>query len=134
MPRCCCYRFELRSLRPLAAGEEVTISYGESKPNCDLLRDYGFIMPGNVWDRVLPLAPDNEGHAGDAAAAPAEQAQPLVHLNPVTLLEVSRLPPRVCYVWAWPVCGMVLCCTSSSSATQHVRNSCLCEVVAPRPL
>jgi hypothetical protein len=93
---CCrCCRFELRSLQPLAAGEEVTISYGECKPNCDLLRDYGFIMPGNVWDRVLPLAAADGGAAvsaaaAAAAAADAEPSPPAVTLNPVTLLEVRR--------------------------------------------
>jgi hypothetical protein len=44
--------FQLRSLQPLGAGEEVTISYGREKPNCDLLRDYGFTLPGNPHDRL----------------------------------------------------------------------------------
>jgi hypothetical protein len=33
--------FELRALRPLAAGEEALITYGDAKPNAELLRDYG---------------------------------------------------------------------------------------------
>jgi hypothetical protein len=37
----CCCSFELRSLRPLEAGAEVCISYGENKCNAELLRDYG---------------------------------------------------------------------------------------------
>jgi hypothetical protein len=31
-------RFELRALRPIARGEEATISYGENKCNAELLR------------------------------------------------------------------------------------------------
>jgi hypothetical protein len=36
----------LQSLRPLTAGEELTISYGAVKPNAECLRDYGFVVPG----------------------------------------------------------------------------------------
>lgn len=39
----------------IAAGEEVLISYlGEkpSKPNAALMKDYGFVMPGNINDTI----------------------------------------------------------------------------------
>ncbi len=34
-------RFQLHSIAPITAGEEVTIAYGERKPNKELMRDYG---------------------------------------------------------------------------------------------
>jgi hypothetical protein len=39
----------------IAAGEEVLISYlGEkpNKPNAALMKDYGFVMPGNINDTI----------------------------------------------------------------------------------
>ena len=48
-------RFELRSIGlPIEVGHEVTISYGVDKGNAQLLRDYGFVIPGggNPNDRV----------------------------------------------------------------------------------
>lgn len=45
-------RFELRLLTGLAAGAEATICYGESKPNAEVMRDYGFVVPGNPNDRI----------------------------------------------------------------------------------
>ncbi|GAB4817745.1 hypothetical protein N2152v2_004791 [Parachlorella kessleri] len=50
-PRTDC--FELVSLRDIAQGEEVCISYGcRSKDNTELMRDYGFIQQANPNDRV----------------------------------------------------------------------------------
>ncbi|GLC52280.1 hypothetical protein PLESTB_000604500 [Pleodorina starrii] len=48
-------RFELRLLYPLSPGEEATICYGESKPNFEVMRDYGFVVPSNPNDRVTGL-------------------------------------------------------------------------------
>jgi hypothetical protein len=50
--------FQLQSLRSMSAGEELTISYGATKPNAECLRDYGFIVPGEceVWCRLGKLA------------------------------------------------------------------------------
>ncbi|GLI69471.1 hypothetical protein VaNZ11_014089, partial [Volvox africanus] len=45
-------RFELRLLFSLVTGEEATICYGEGKPNFEVMRDYGFIVPGNPNDRI----------------------------------------------------------------------------------
>ncbi|KAG2451954.1 hypothetical protein HYH02_003728 [Chlamydomonas schloesseri] len=45
-------RFELRLLTSLAPGDEAAISYGESKPNPEVMRDYGFVVPGNPNDRI----------------------------------------------------------------------------------
>lgn len=47
--------FGLRATRALAAGEEVTISYtglGNTKPNAALMKDYGFVVPGNGADTL----------------------------------------------------------------------------------
>eukprot|EP00873_Tetraselmis_striata_P026770 jgi/Tetstr1/447034/TSEL_034491.t1 len=45
-------RFELRSLGPpLSPGAEAIISYG-NKANARLLEQYGFVIPGNTFDRV----------------------------------------------------------------------------------
>lgn len=84
------------------SGQEVLISYGASKPNAELLRDYGFTVEGNPHDRVsfTPLDEEASG-SGDGAAAAAAAAREqwlwgggekqLVlprGLNPATLLEV----------------------------------------------
>ncbi|EFJ46660.1 hypothetical protein VOLCADRAFT_92848 [Volvox carteri f. nagariensis] len=45
-------RFELRLLSPLGPGEEASICYGEDKPNFEVMRDYGFVVPGNPNDRI----------------------------------------------------------------------------------
>jgi hypothetical protein len=46
-------RFALTALRDISAGEEVCISYGcIGKNNDDLMRDYGFVLPGNENDRL----------------------------------------------------------------------------------
>ncbi|KAG1657317.1 hypothetical protein FOA52_008045 [Chlamydomonas sp. UWO 241] len=50
-------RFELRSVCELAASQEVCITYGQEKTNTELMRDYGFVVPGNPNERlVLPGA------------------------------------------------------------------------------
>ncbi|KXZ49958.1 hypothetical protein GPECTOR_18g116 [Gonium pectorale] len=66
-------RFELRLLSTLAAGEEAAISYGESKPNFEVMRDYGFVVPGNPNDRV-----------------PLPQQEQLPHLNGASLMDSVR--------------------------------------------
>lgn len=44
--------FELRSCSPIAAGQPICITYGTEKTNFELMRDYGFIVPGNPNDRL----------------------------------------------------------------------------------
>lgn len=44
--------FELRSCTPIAAGQPICITYGTDKTNAELMRDYGFIVPGNPNDRL----------------------------------------------------------------------------------
>jgi len=63
--------FQLAALRTLAPGVEACISYGcVHKSNLELMRDYGFVMPGNLQDRVAfdacatPGAPKPSLHAG----------------------------------------------------------------------
>ena len=44
--------FELKSSRAIKEGEAVCISYGQDKTNAELMRDYGFFVPGNPHDRL----------------------------------------------------------------------------------
>eukprot|EP00798_Chlamydomonas_sp_ICE-L_P017033 gene17033-23325_t len=44
--------FCLRSLKPIPAGSEAIISYGQDKCNASLQRDYGFIIPGQPNDII----------------------------------------------------------------------------------
>eukprot|EP00884_Botryococcus_braunii_P010467 jgi/Botrbrau1/19421/Bobra.0338s0048.2 len=44
--------FELHSITHIKAGSEVLISYGLGKDNDELMRDYGFSIAGNIFDRV----------------------------------------------------------------------------------
>ncbi|KAL6749713.1 hypothetical protein V8C86DRAFT_2837062 [Haematococcus lacustris] len=44
--------FELSTVRAIAAGQELLISYGQDKSNAELQRDYGFVVPGNPNDRI----------------------------------------------------------------------------------
>ena len=45
-PPCCAL------CRPVHRGGELSITYGMSKDNAILARDYGFVLPGNVQDRI----------------------------------------------------------------------------------
>lgn len=44
--------FELRSCTPIAKGQPICITYGTDKTNAELMRDYGFVVPGNPNDRL----------------------------------------------------------------------------------
>jgi hypothetical protein len=44
--------FHLRALRSVPSRSELTISYGERTHNAHLLRDYGFVVPANPYDRL----------------------------------------------------------------------------------
>ena len=56
--------FELKSSHAIKEGKAVCLSYGASKTNAELMRDYGFSVPGNPQDRldftVLDFAPVTE--------------------------------------------------------------------------
>jgi len=41
-------------LRPLAAGDAVTIDYGPTSSTLDLLANYGMVMPGALPSEWLP--------------------------------------------------------------------------------
>jgi len=60
--------FELRSVVHIGKGVEAAISYGESKCNYQLLRDYGFVVPGNPNDRI-PLHPSLVSSAGGSGSS-----------------------------------------------------------------
>lgn len=85
--------FQLQALRPLTAGEEITISYGAIKPNAELLRDYGFFIPGNPCDRIKFSASSSSSSSSSSASSmsSADALEGLPGLNPVSLLEVSLL-------------------------------------------
>ena len=46
----CRRRFELYTHHDLQPGQEFCITYGTTKSNPELLRDYGFTLPGNAAD------------------------------------------------------------------------------------
>ncbi|WIA21504.1 hypothetical protein OEZ85_000708 [Tetradesmus obliquus] len=79
--------FQLQSLRPLAAGEELTISYGATKPNAECLRDYGFVVPGNPCDRVhFTRSGEASSSSSSSSSSTIDEEDPLPRLNPVSLL------------------------------------------------
>ena len=56
----------LRALRDIAPGEDVTLSYG-NLPNDFLLLDYGFVVENNAHDNVkLSFDPSFKGSNADA--------------------------------------------------------------------
>jgi len=66
--------FHLRALRGVAPRTELTIAYGERTPNDHLLRDYGFVVAANPYDRLdfgalLAAAGGGGGSAGGAGGA-----------------------------------------------------------------
>lgn len=90
------HSFSLRSLRPLAKGEELLISYGADKPNCEAVRDYGFVLAGNSHDRIqfgataaAAAFTSKAAAACDGAAGGAEA--PLPGLNEACLMEVRSV-------------------------------------------
>lgn len=93
------HSFSLRSLRPLRQGEELTISYGATKPNCESLRDYGFVLAGNSHDRIQFAADDDtknnnntaasSGSSGSNGAGKDGGSSSLYGLNEACLMEVS---------------------------------------------
>jgi hypothetical protein len=98
--------FHLRALRGVASRTELTISYGERTNNAHLLRDYGFVVPANPYDRldfagmvvllmqgavagaggvVLP----GGGGASPASSSPTPVVDPSLTLNAASLLEYA---------------------------------------------
>jgi hypothetical protein len=85
-------------MQDLSAGEEVTISYGDAKPNSDLLRDYGFTLPGNEHDRIKFGSSSSSASSGSSGSSngsssgsSSSDADQLPGLNPACLLEVRLL-------------------------------------------
>jgi len=83
------FSFTLRSLRPLGVGEELTISYGAEKPNCEALRDYGFVLTGNGHDRTR-FGSTTAAATSTADPASTQAAASLHGLNEACLLEVRE--------------------------------------------
>ena len=49
----------------IRAGEELFISYGQDKANALLLSEYGFVVPGNLSDRLAAGVPGRWSEFGD---------------------------------------------------------------------
>lgn len=84
------FSFTLRSLRPLGVGEELTISYGAEKPNCEALRDYGFVLTGNRHDRIRFGTTTTAAETPTADNTSSQAAAGLDGLNEACLLEVCE--------------------------------------------
>lgn len=81
--------FELNSCRPLNAGDAICISYGSDKTNAELMRDYGFCVPGNPNDRLDFTASDWQQHAG-IIAKPATLLFKVLNSSPAPLSQEER--------------------------------------------
>jgi hypothetical protein len=90
--------FELRCTSSINAGAEALITYGEDKPNDELMRDYGFVVPGNPYDRLPFLAamadtadPTSTSSSGAGASGAGSKQLLLPKLNAASLLEAAGL-------------------------------------------
>ncbi|KAL0020939.1 hypothetical protein WJX79_002382 [Trebouxia sp. C0005] len=81
--------FELNSCRLLNAGDAICISYGSDKTNAELMRDYGFCVPGNPNDRLDFTSSDWQQHAG-IIVKPATLLFKVLNSSPAPLKEEER--------------------------------------------
>lgn len=84
--------FELKSCRAIKQGEAVCISYGADKTNAELMRDYGFFVPGNLNDRLDFAVSSWQQHA-PVVAKPAQLLFKALNGSPAPLTEEQR--PRL---------------------------------------
>ncbi|KAL3148961.1 hypothetical protein ABBQ32_001818 [Trebouxia sp. C0010 RCD-2024] len=84
--------FELKSCQPIKEGQAVCISYGADKTNAELMRDYGFFVPGNPNDR-LDLAVSSWQQHAPVVAKPAQLLFKALNGSPAPLTEEQR--PRL---------------------------------------
>ena len=81
--------FELKSCRAIKQGEAVCISYGQDKTNAELMRDYGFFVPGNPHDRLDFAVSSWQQHA-PAIAKPAQLLFKALNGSAAPLAEEQR--------------------------------------------
>lgn len=81
--------FELESCRAMKQGEPICISYGQNKPNAELMRDYGFFVPGNPYDRLDFTVSSWQGHA-PVIAKPAQLLFKALNGSAAPLAEEQR--------------------------------------------
>lgn len=84
--------FELKSCQPIKQGQAVCISYGADKTNAELMRDYGFFVPGNPNDRLDFTVSSWQQHA-PVVAKPAQLLFKALNGSPAPLTEEQR--PRL---------------------------------------
>ena len=64
--------YSFTTTRKLNRGGELLLCYGAHRNNTQLLASYGFVLPGNLADRVLGLSSEpSEASAGRFAASNA---------------------------------------------------------------
>ncbi|KAL4459118.1 hypothetical protein ABPG75_013983 [Micractinium tetrahymenae] len=86
--------FQLTALQDIPTGTEACISYGGThKDNEALMRDYGFVIPGNVNDRVPFSAGDDVASRLAAAAAGGSGLLERPSLSAPRLLAALGLAP-----------------------------------------
>lgn len=81
--------FELKSCRAMKQGEAVCITYGQDKTNAELMRDYGFFVPGNPHDRLEFAVSSWQQHA-PVIAKPAQLLFKALNGSAAPLAEEQR--------------------------------------------
>lgn len=112
--------FELRALESIPAGQEALISYGDAKPNSMLLRDYGFVVPGNPHDRIDFGEAGKEGQQGPPAdVAPGVLPPGVSGLNAAGLLQAAGFTGDLTEGQIEPVPAACSTSPGSSSSSSH---------------
>ena len=96
--------------RPVHKGGELSITYGMSKDNAILARDYGFVLPGNVQDRIpwQVVQATEQQKAVQAATSGTETCQGLCCAGVVCGNLGCFAANAACVCW-WRLCAC--CCT-----------------------
>lgn len=81
--------FEMKTCRSVKDGEAICISYGADKTNAELMRDYGFFVPGNPHDRLDCTVTNWQQHSG-FVSKPATLLFKALNGSPAPLKEEER--------------------------------------------
>lgn len=81
--------FELNSCQPIKKGQAVCISYGADRSNANLMRDYGFFVPGNPNDRLDFTVSSWQQHA-PVVAKPAQLLFKALNGSPAPLTKEQQ--------------------------------------------
>ena len=79
--------FEMKTCRSIKDREAICITYGADKTNAELMRDYGFFVPGNPHDRLDFTV--RQQHTG-FVAKPANLLFKALNGSPAPLKEEER--------------------------------------------